>query len=79
MGLKELHDKLAYKAEASGKTAGDFTAAAQRKANATWLLLIMAGVVWYFVGLVYALIPGALAIITALMSFSSTAIAERLK
>jgi len=79
MALKKLYDKLALKAEASGKTAQKFNEAAQKHANAAWALLIIAGVVWYFAGFVLALIPGALVIYGALMSVSSTMIAKRLE
>ena len=79
MALKKLHDKLAIKAEASGKTAEQFNEAAQKHASAAWFLLIMAAVVWYFLGFVWALIPGALVIYGALMRFSSTSIAKRLE
>jgi uncharacterized membrane protein YgcG len=68
MALKKLHDKLAIKAEASGKTAEQFNEAAQKHASAAWFLLIMAAVVWYFLGFVWAL-----------MSFSSTSIAKILE
>jgi Kef-type K+ transport system membrane component KefB len=80
MALKKLHDKLdTLQAAASGKTAEQFKEAAQKHANAAWFLLIMAAVVWYFLGFVWALIPGALVIYGALMSFSSTSIARRLE
>jgi hypothetical protein len=39
----------------------------------------MAAVVWYFLGFVWALIPGALVIYGAFMSFSSTSKAKRLE
>lgn len=74
-----LHDKLAYKALLSGKTAAEFNVAAQKHANATWAYLIAAGVVWYFAGFGWALIPGVLGIFTAIQSISSTMIATRLE
>jgi hypothetical protein len=74
-----LHDKLAEHAIAKGKSSSEFTAAAQRKANATWLFVIAAGIVWYFWGWVWALIPIVLGVYTALQSISSTMVSERLK
>jgi hypothetical protein len=74
-----MHDKLAHRAAAMGKTAVDFHAAAQRHANATWGLLIAAGAVWYFVGWKWSLIPAALGVFTALKSVSATMVASRLE
>mgnify|MGYP001769269125 FL=1 len=74
-----LHDNLAQKAREKGKTASEFTKASQNHANATWVFLIIAGIVWYFFGWRWALIPIALGLITVLQSISSTMIAQRLK
>lgn len=74
-----FHDNLAYKAALMGKTATEFTAAAQKHANTTWILLIIAGVVWYLVNWGWALIPAVIGAITAFQSVSSTMIAMRLE
>lgn len=74
-----LHDKLAQKAIAMGKSSSEFTAAAQKHANATWFYVIAAGVVWYFFGLAWALIPSALGVYTALQSISATMVATKLE
>ncbi len=74
-----LHDKLAYKASSMGKSASEFSAAAQKHANTTWFLLIVAGVVWYFANWIWALIPAGIGIFTALQSISSTMIASKLE
>lgn len=74
-----LHDKLAQKAIAMGKHSSEFSAAAQKHANATWFYLIVAGVVWYFFGWLWALIPAALGVYTAFQSISATMVATRLE
>ncbi|MEW5792644.1 MAG: hypothetical protein ACOY4L_00655 [Pseudomonadota bacterium] len=74
-----LHDKLAQEAISMGKSTPEFTAAAQKHANATWFYVIAAGIVWYFFGWVWALIPIALGVYTAFQSVSATMIATRLE
>lgn len=74
-----LHDKLASKAIASGKGAADFSAAAQKHANATWFFLIAAFASWYFFGWGWALIPVAIGIFTAVQSVSVTMVATRIE
>lgn len=74
-----LHDKLAQKAIAMGKSSPEFTAAAQKHANATWFYVIAAGVVWYFFGWGWALVPIALGVYAAFQSISATMIATRLE
>lgn len=74
-----LHDKLAQKAVAMEKHSSEFSAAAQKHANATWFYLIAAGAVWYFFGWVWALIPIVLGVYTAFQSISATMIATRLE
>jgi hypothetical protein len=74
-----LHDKLAQKAVSRGKGAAEFSAAAQKHANATWFYVITAGVVWYFFGWGWALIPIALGAYTAFQSVSSTMIAAKIE
>jgi hypothetical protein len=73
-----LHDELARKALSMGRSATDFKAAAQKHANATWIFLLVAGVVWYFFRWELALIPLAIAIYTAIKSVSATRIAIRI-
>jgi hypothetical protein len=68
-----LHDKLAQKAKAMGKSSSEFTIAAQRHANATWFLVIAAVFVWYFWGWVWALIPIVSGVLTAFQSIRGTA------
>ena len=74
-----LHAKLAQKAVEMGKSSPEFTAAAQKKANATWFYVIAASVVWYFFGWAWALIPIALGAYTAFQSISATMVATRLE
>lgn len=74
-----LHDELAKKAAAMGKQPHEFSVAAQKHANATWLYLILGAGVWYFFGWIWALIPGALAAYSAFQSVSATLIADRLE
>lgn len=73
------HDELAARAVARGNTAADFKKGAQSNANATWICLITAGVVWYFVDWRWALIPTAYALWSAFKSVSATMIAVRLE
>jgi hypothetical protein len=74
-----MHDKLAERAAAMGKTAEDFHVAAQKHANAAWFFLIVAGVVWYFLAWTWALIPAAIGIFSAFQSVSSTMIESKLE
>ena len=76
--LMGWHDSLAARATAMGKTAADFKGGAQRKANVTWLFLIVAGAVWYFVGWGWAVIPACIAAFSAMQSVRATMIAARL-
>ena len=74
-----FHDQIALKARLDGNTSAHFRAAAQRHANATWVYLIIAAIVWYFTSWLWALIPGTLAVYVAIQSLSATAIAMRLE
>lgn len=74
-----LHDKLAQKAASMGKSSSEFTAAAQQHANATWFYLIVAGIVWYFFGWGWALIPAAFGIYSIFHSISATLVATKLE
>jgi len=74
-----IHDQVAYKAYMMGKTPEQFQLAAQRKANATWFNLLIAGAIWYFASWPWALIPLALAALTAIQSVSATLTATKLE
>lgn len=73
------HDTLAAKSSEQGKTSADFRAGARRKAKATFLFLLLAGVVGYLVGWPWALLPGVLAAWSAFQSRSALMIASRLE
>jgi hypothetical protein len=72
-------DSVAIKARQMGKTSGDFKKGSQRKASTTCLYLSVAGAVWYFVGWPWALIPAALAALSACQTVSATMVALRLE
>ena len=74
-----MHEQMAAKAKLDGKTSAEFYAAAQKHANATWIWVIVGGVVWYFAGWGWALLPFAVAIFTMFQSFSATAIANNMR
>jgi hypothetical protein len=74
-----IHDKMAYRAFIAGRKAEEFRHAAQKHANATWIYLIIAGIVWYFTSWIWALIPGALGTFTAIQSISATVIVIKLE
>ncbi len=73
------HDALAAKSAEQGKTSADFRAGARRKAKATILFLLLAGVVGYLAGWPWALLPGVLAAWSAFQSRSALMIASRLE
>ena len=73
------HDALAAKSAELGKTSADFRAGARRKAKATFLLLLLAGVVGYLAGWPWALLPGAAVAWSAFQSRSALMIASRLE
>ncbi|MSP75681.1 MAG: hypothetical protein EXR12_06055 [Rhodospirillaceae bacterium] len=73
------HDTLAAKSAEQGKTSADFRAGAQRKAKATFLFLLLAGVVGYLAGWPWALLSGVLAAWSAFQSRSALMIASRLE
>lgn len=74
-----FHDRIALKARLDGNTSVQFRVGAQRHANATWIYLIIAGLVWHFTSWLWALIPFAFAAYVALQSISATAVAIRLE
>ncbi len=74
-----LHDKLALNAKLDGNTSHQFRDAAQKHANATWIYLIIAGIVWYFSSWAWSLIPFGLAAFSAFKSISATMVAMRLE
>jgi hypothetical protein len=59
-------------------TAADFDPAAQQKANSFWFWLVVAGIVYYFFKY-WAIIPGALAVLSAIQSISATRAASSLR
>ena len=73
------HDTLAAKSAQMGKTSAEFRAGAWRKLKATALFLVVAVVVGYFVGWLWALLPGLVAAWSALQLLSATLIASRLE
>ena len=74
-----FHDRIALTSRLEGKTAALFRQAAQKHANAFWIWLIVAGVVWYFTNWAWASIPLALAAYVAIQSFSATMVASRME
>ena len=74
-----IFDNMVQKALAMNKHSSEFSVAAQKHANATWAYLIIAGVVWYFFGLLLALVPFVIGVFTAFQSISATIIASRLE
>ena len=62
-----------------GKGSLEFRAAAQKHANATWLILIGGGLIWYFFGWPWGLMLVTLGVYTALKSISATMVATRLE
>ena len=73
------HDTLAAKSAEQGKTSADFRAGARRSAKATFLSLLLAGVVGYLAGWPWALLPGVLAAWSAFQSRSALMSASRLE
>lgn len=73
------HDALAVRSAEIGKTSAEFKAGARRKAMATGLFLIAVCAVGYFVGWMWALLPGAAAVWSAFQFVSATMIASRLE
>lgn len=74
-----FHDQIARKAILDGNTSQQFRVAAQKHSNATWFLLIVAAVVWYFTNWMWAFIPFALTAFKAFQSISATMVAMRLE
>lgn len=66
-------------ANARTATASDFDKAAQRHAHAFWLLLVAAGIVWLLVSWVWAVFPGAVAVLCAAQSVSATKAAHAIR
>lgn len=78
-GIVAWHDSLAATARRNSRHSGEFHAAAQKYANAFWLWLISIGVVWYFFGWAWSLVPGVLLISAVVKSSSATMVATRLE
>lgn len=74
-----FHDRLADAAERDRNTPGEFSAAAQKHANAFWMWAIAGVVIWLLFSFVWALIPFALAALAAAQSVSSTRVAKRME
>lgn len=74
-----IHDQMALNARLDGQTSAQYRGAAQRHANAMWVYIIIAGLVWYFASWIWALIPFALAAFVAIQGVSATLIAQRLE
>lgn len=66
-------------ANARTATASDFDKAAQRHAQAFWLLLVAAGVIWLLISWAWAVFPGAVAVLCALQSISATKAAHAMR
>jgi Flp pilus assembly protein TadB len=73
------HDTLAARSAEQGRTSADFRAGARRKAKATILFLLLAGIVVYLVAWPWALLPAALAAWSAFQCRSALLIAARLE
>lgn len=73
------HDGLAIRARQMGRTAPEFKKGSQNKATAAGLYLVVAAAIWYFVSWSWALIPAALAVLSAFQSMSAIMIALRLE
>ena len=73
------HDTLAARSAEQGRTSADFRAGARRKAKATILFLLLAGIVVYLVAWPWALLPAALAAWSAFQCRSALLIATRLE
>lgn len=65
--------------DARNATAADFDEAAQRQANAFWFFVVVGGLVWWFASPWWAIIPGALALVCAISSITSTRAALALR
>ena len=75
----KFHDQIAFRAILDGEKSTLYRHAAQKHANATWVYLMIAVLVWHFANLWWALIPFALGVFTALQSVSATFVAQRLE
>ena len=67
------------KVDARTATAKDFDKAAEKHAHAFWLWLIVAGVVWYFTGLWWPVLPGLMAVWCVVNSVGATIYAKKLR
>jgi hypothetical protein len=68
---------ISRKAFADGDTRSQLRRVAKKRADATWLCLILAALEWYFVNWVWALVPLGLVAFTALQAALGTAAASR--
>jgi hypothetical protein len=74
-----FHNQVALRARLDGQSSKQFSDAAQKKADATWIYLIIVAVVWYFSNWMWAMIPLALTILNIAQSISATLVAQRLQ
>ena len=65
--------------DARTATAADFDKAAQKNANAFWVWLVAAGIVWWLASIWWAALPAALALWTGCTSMSCTRYANKLR
>ena len=77
--MNSLHKRLALQALSRGNRARDFKFAAQKHADVAWFYAIAGGIIWYFLGWGWALIPFGLSILTVIQSISATLIAENIE
>ena len=75
--LMESYDMA--KLNARNATAADFDKKAQEHANATWGFAVISGLVAYFVGSYWWVIPALLAAWTMIQSMGSTTYARKLR
>ena len=74
-----FHDKLARNAYHTGRRAADFAKAARSNARAVWLYVIVGMAIWWFGGGKWALIPGAMAVWSAISTVLATLVQPHLE
>jgi hypothetical protein len=74
-----FHDKLAMKAFLSGKNSAEFKRAADKKANAAWILLAASVALGYFTESYWYILTVLMMIFSIIQSISATLLAERLE
>jgi fatty acid desaturase len=76
---KYFYDDIARKAILEGQNSAIYRHAAQKHANAFWIYLIIAAVIWFSLGFWWALMPLLLAAFVAIQSVSATQVAIRVE